>query len=976
MPDASTSLRLLYTASILFLFLQVSSFAQTEAFRHFAVERFRGDRELPSNELYSVVEDEKGNKWIASDAGLIKITGKKVQVLTRKDGLPQQVIYKVYYHNKRIWCTAQNGVFFYIENDRIYPLDSLSRRIQESTGFHDIIFNMLFEEDGHICLTYEGFYGYIRIDPTLQHFESKGVGKPLGMYTILTSDGQHLSFSSRQHSAIFQLYIEQDGKHYKLEHDSSVTLSGRKIISTPDSSGILYFTSFNTLLAYKGEKKVAQIRFPDNILSLSRMGDLLLVGVHSEGLFLVDKTFRVSQIRKPALSISSIMVGSEGCLWITTLEDGLYVCKNTEADIRYAGQIPVSNIVKLSGNKIHYILAYKKLCSEDGKEKDVHIKQMRSAPSELERPKILNAFSMKLNGREQDVLLTGFGLYSFDGKDARPLFPYTANLPFYKSFVKTEEGAYYGAITSVFFYPDNLSWSDTLRLNDGITAMEPYGNLLLVSLRLKGIVAVWLKNRKLHSLTLGPGVRINHVLPLGKDSFAIATNEWGFYIADIRTQQLQRIENTPLSVSKVKQRGSYLYLGTKEGLFVYNLVSRRLSGYNSQNSYPFNEIVDFDITGDTIWLAGRRYVLRQPLGSLQKKHRYPSIYISAAEAGKKHIGNLTELQHLQSDQGNIRLLIDNPSYLYYSSSDYHYTVYNEQGKALYSDVSDVPEIRADLRPGKYHIRIFAADRYHNVRSADVIVKLFIHPAFYQTWWFRLIMLFLTAAFIFLAIRIATRIIRARESKQRLLLQKVNELEALALQSQMNPHFTFNAINSIQDYILSNKNEEAHHYLAEFAKLIRMVLMHNRKKMITVSEEIKLLQTYIGLEEQRLKDHIVFDVDFAENTDPDSISIPSMLMQPIVENAIWHGLRFKEGEKRIHIGLKVSGALLYIIITDNGTGLTESASKHVSQGLLIIKERIKLLYDKEPEFEYFTINNNPEQPGVIVRIVLPLIDEFD
>ena len=210
-------------------------------------------------------------------------------------------------------------------------------------------------------------------------------------------------------------------------------------------------------------------------------------------------------------------------------------------------------------------------------------------------------------------------------------------------------------------------------------------------------------------------------------------------------------------------------------------------------------------------------------------------------------------------------------------------------------------------------------------------------------------------------------------------KKATELEHKLLGSQMNTHFTFNAINSIQEFILNNQNDKAHHLLSEFSKLMRMVLTNNRKKIISISDEIEFLKKYILLEEQRIKDKIHFKINNSSQIDLDNVQIPSLLIQPIIENAIWHGLRFQKETKNIELIFSVqSSSLLKIEIKDNGIGFntTEKINSTASHGLSIVKERIRLLYAKPPKFEFFKVSNNENSIGITAAIIIPIINEFE
>lgn len=200
------------------------------------------------------------------------------------------------------------------------------------------------------------------------------------------------------------------------------------------------------------------------------------------------------------------------------------------------------------------------------------------------------------------------------------------------------------------------------------------------------------------------------------------------------------------------------------------------------------------------------------------------------------------------------------------------------------------------------------------------------------------------------------------------LRREKELRSLNLGLQLNPHFIFNSINSIQEYILSDQNDQAHHFLSEFSKLIRLFLSNNRSQYIPISKEIDFLKVYISLEEQRLKSKIEFAIDIDDRIDSDEVLIPAMLLQPIVENSIWHGIRYSEN-KKISISITLNNNLITIKVIDNGVGINSIMSDK-SLGLNIIKERVKYCYAKEPEFIFFNIFNNPSAGGATVEIIIP------
>ena len=182
-----------------------------------------------------------------------------------------------------------------------------------------------------------------------------------------------------------------------------------------------------------------------------------------------------------------------------------------------------------------------------------------------------------------------------------------------------------------------------------------------------------------------------------------------------------------------------------------------------------------------------------------------------------------------------------------------------------------------------------------------------------------------------------------------LQHQASELEMQALRAQMNPHFIFNCLSSINLFILKNETEAASDYLIKFSRLIRMVLNNSQKPLITLEDELDMLGLYIDMEKLRFKNSFDYSITFTNSIDPGNIFIPPLLLQPFVENAIWHGLLHKQGLGHLEISLRAEEKILTCIITDDGIGRTKaamnkskSAEKQKSMGLQITKERLALL----------------------------------
>jgi LytS/YehU family sensor histidine kinase len=211
--------------------------------------------------------------------------------------------------------------------------------------------------------------------------------------------------------------------------------------------------------------------------------------------------------------------------------------------------------------------------------------------------------------------------------------------------------------------------------------------------------------------------------------------------------------------------------------------------------------------------------------------------------------------------------------------------------------------------------------------------------------------------------------RKKEQEKTSIQQKLNELEQMALRAQMNPHFIFNCLNSIQNFIITNDLESTNLYLSEFAHLIRQTLDNSEKSTISITNEIKYLKGYLEMERMRFGHSFNYTIEVDPALDPDMEHIPTMILQPFIENSIRHGIRYKEnGIGSIDIKFQKISEGFVCIIQDNGIGrkkASEYKSKmHVeyqSKGMLLTAERINILNRQLAEPITIEINDLTDAP---------------
>ena len=216
------------------------------------------------------------------------------------------------------------------------------------------------------------------------------------------------------------------------------------------------------------------------------------------------------------------------------------------------------------------------------------------------------------------------------------------------------------------------------------------------------------------------------------------------------------------------------------------------------------------------------------------------------------------------------------------------------------------------------------------------------------------------------------------------LHKVNnELKTRMLSAQMNPHFIFNVLNSIQSFVLNERREEAGKYMAKFSRLMRFYLSGSLKKFIPLNEEIDALKRYLDLEKLRYKNTFDYTIELGENVLVDMLEVPGMLIMPFLENAIWHGLVEQEKHGEITVCLQLIGKSLRVEIVDNGIGISASKERkykneeHESVGISITEERLKLIHEELKSDFYFELQDlNNGNSGTVVKFNIPYLTHVE
>jgi ligand-binding sensor domain-containing protein/two-component sensor histidine kinase len=288
-----------------------------------------------------------------------------------------------------------------------------------------------------------------------------------------------------------------------------------------------------------------------------------------------------------------------------------------------------------------------------------------------------------------------------------------------------------------------------------------------------------------------------------------------------------------------------------------------------------------------------------------------------------------------------------------------------------------------LRPGKYRLQVKACNNNGVWTAVPLEYQFSIRPPYWQAWWFIALIIAVVAAAIVWAFRRRMALVKVKAAVR----QQMAELEAKAIRAQMNPHFIFNSLNAIQESVVMNDFDTSYQYLSKFSKLLRMVLDNSEKNMIPLRDEIEMNRLYLELESLRFRHSFHFSIEADDDIDVNSVLFPSIMVQPFIENAIWHGLLPKPGDKQVSVSYSSTGTEIVCTIDDNGIGRkkAEEIKKNklgtqffTSKAISLVRQRIEIFKQAgtvKANLEIIDkISENGEPLGTKVVVSIPVIDQ--
>lgn len=981
--------------SIVYFLLFILSFNLVKG-QSYYYKNYTADNGLPSSEAFHVIQDKKGFIWIATNQGVSRFDGYEFTNFDTHSGLPRNTILELFEDEiGRIWFVSLTGELSWFENDSIhvYPYNNLI--VDMNIRYQGRPLKKSFYVDS-LNQVYLGFNKrpliHITTTGELEEVKSK---RGVDMQVLKEMPNRKLVFSSYLNLIKgFEIQIEDKPdiiirKEFKYIH---------RFIASTVQDGYVYARN-NVLFYINNEKILKKYVFDKSIIWISQdsIGNVWLGFMHGGAKVFSNCDFSICLYELLMdYSVSSVVMDNEGGYWVSSIEKGVFyfpeINIKTYSD-RNGIQFYMVNQVEEYKNEILFVGNANSLFKIDNE--SFNVKKLFNEINEINEYAMLKSMG-------------DFLVYSFFGDLEKRLFISKNGEKVWSHLELARDLIFVGRDSLIKSYR-HVFFVDISKDNYGMPFKSGKFEDIFCLLELsKG--KIWLGTENgLHEFSMATKEikpinfssllrnRINHIVKdKNSDIIWIGTKGAGLLRVQGETvEQITIVDGLPgNSVNHIEQKDSILWLATNNGIakvflnkngafsFIDDSLKFNIEIFTRANGLMNNEIYDIALNEGYVYAGtnnGLSYFKQELTG---KNNIAPPVYFTEI----KVMGKDTSIQdsyELNSDQNYLEFNFVGLSYQRENSLKYEYILEGVNSDWVETENRSVQFPM--LPPGDYVFKVKAYNR-SGVESEQVQqVSFKINKAFYQTLFFKMGIAFITLILLSL-IFVYIFYVKMREVKKRdLVKDELNKFRQRALSAQMNPHFIYNSLNSVQSYILKNDREKSSTYLSKFGKLMRRILENSQNPVISLHEEIEALKIYIEMELARFRDSFKFYLTIDKDVEISQINVPPLIIQPYVENAIHHGLRMKKGEKNLWINIFRQEDNICIVIEDDGIGRKESQrirelsnNRLKSFGTEITDKRLNLfkeLYKNDVEIKIVDIEDldNESKKGTRVEIYIKSLD---
>lgn len=956
---------ILFLLSALLLFGRVV-FAQSVTYRQYSTANG-----LPSATVYYIMQDKEGFMWFGTEAGVSRFDGRKFTNYTLADGLSENEILTVAQDSRgRIWFLGFNGTLSYYYRGKIYNKSNDS--ILAKVPFYGTY--LYFYEDGLHRLWFSTTLGYVTIDGANVHTKhASEVG--------FTYAG--LVYSDNKNNIT---YVRNWARNYTYPGDGSLIYSSGDSIMRLDDSGAAFLLRL--------DKEIMEATPAGMALS----GDnKLWISTGRKGIYcydLKDPQGKPEHFMDGAV-MSTMNTDNEGNIWVGTINSGAYMVQPWHGRaLSYNAQnstLPTNIYSVTRANNGTFFAG-----ADGGKIFSV----TATGVTELPVPNRTYPYD-----RVVKLLVAGDDLYAGTDKgvirfNAKKNINVSIDMQYKDVPKSTANRAIKGlsiwkgklaACEGYAIYTDSMLSTDTrkhtlISLNSGMTrkyAVFSDADSILWYSTTDGLYR-YDGHMERHYPTVSGRAKekITDMTQARDKTLILATfgNGLLFCRNDSVLRTFTKADGLTNDICKrVTTYGDRVFVATAGGITAFTYKDGNISNvqlFTTANGLASDNVNDLWANDTVICAATSGGLTFLNIAAVQHDLLPPTVYITMIKTAEGALfeDSTYELGHRQN---SLHFDFIGLSYRSASSVRYRYRLDPDQ---RWQETDNTSVDYSSLPPGDYRFDVSA--RIQNGDwSGPVSFSFTIKPPWWRTWWFLLSVGMVLKVVLFVLFRYRVRANARKEGEKLRFRDQVTMLEQQALQAMMNPHFIFNVMNTIQDAINNSDQHNANVYLSDFARLIRMNLDTSMKRYITLEEEIAYLELYLSLEKIRFGDRLTYAINVAPDIDEYDTLVPVMLLQPFIENAIWHGILPLEQNGHVQIDItRKSPETLMVTITDNGIGRQAAAEvpkhkprSHISRGMQLTQQRVALLRSLTGKDLSVTITDaTPLQrnTGTKVSIVFP------
>ncbi len=917
-----------------------------------------GEKEFEGKDIYSLYQ-KKGLLYVATNKGVYK------QHLNTFNKLPSNSNIQSFFDIKednygRIFCKSLEGEIYEIKNDSLELFYKL-----KDTYFTNL-FYFFFDKKNRLIISGDSI---IRVGPkgeeNLLNNLVTDYTKHTSIYYSHRTINDQLFFSSAVDDRFAFLY--EDGQLKKIAFEFTEGFRGDMFLYQQNGSSYI-FNQSGDYYSPTGSHLETRMEKNSSFFTL-KMGELLVTSeVGGVKIYTLSKdTLRLSHQFLQNEFISFVYQDRSGSLYLGTFGDGIYIIpyykqQNITFEETITGltknraQNPVistntKQIFEFSDNQPKVIAVNEKKVENLGFSNIPYGNSFQQRQNLIYSSDSLNFGALKHTYLANDSLMliaTNIAVLALQPKFEPPLKnfkPFTQNDKYKLSKYKIPDRYYKVAYD---------------KKNETILAVTQKGVLNLLSKKLYFVEGRPVKAFDIEYYNNQLIFYLSEKIIFVKDK----------KVLDSLTSKDGLIDG---DVIKLLVKDDFLHILTNNGFQSYDLATNKFYNLTKSKGKGDETISYFELISDVFWFSTKHDLYNVPFDLLINKEEV-EFNVERLLVNDISVDNTNNIY--ANNQSNFRFFVSCDDLLKRQDAYFNY-----QLKGFDKNVRKISALNNEiayeyLPPGRYQFNLWLT--YNNTSSKSYTYNFNILKPFYQRWWFYTIIILLLVLLFYSVAKYRINQIN-KKNKERLekeiLSKNLLDSELKALRSQMNPHFLFNSLNSIQNLVLKQDVDLSYDYITMFSELVRSTLNYSEQEFIPIEKELRFLKVYLDLEKLRFKDDFEYEINCSDSK---SIQIPSILIQPFIENSLKHGLLHKKGKKRIDITFQLTDELI-CTIRDNGIGREASTKfnqsnneEHQSFSMSAIDKRLTILSEQYNDVFNYNVHDLYEGDNPIgTEIVLNL-----